>query len=284
LIAKSPNRAEPHIDLGYLELRQRQTGEAREHFAKAFELGSRDSRMLWDYGRMVESADLSKSKQALGELLKQEPDRLEVRLELASVELRAHAAKEALETLAPVKKVTAADAPKLLTLVAYANLDAGDREMARNAAIQLKAVSTSIEDRDRADKILEFLAGPRPDAVKPALGSGELDSPPVLKHRDTTVKPAPPVVRRASFAGQFVELHCPEGSGERARIVMETAEGRKLLAIDDPAKLSVNGNSGQTMELSCGPQKRARIRIEYDPPGANLTGVDGVARVISFDP
>ena len=283
LIAKSPNRPEPYIDLAYLEWRQRQLSEARDHFAKAFDLGSRNPRMLWDYGRMAESADVSKSKQALGELLIREPDRMEVRLELAAVELRSHAAKEALETLAPVKKVTPADAAKLLTLLAYANLDAGDREMARNAATQLKAISTSLEDRARADRILEFLAGSRPDSAKPALTSGP-DAAPVLKRRDAAVEPSPPVVRRPSFTGLFVELHCPEQAGEPARIVMETAEGRKLLAIDNPTKLAVNGKSGDRLELSCGLQERVRIRIEYDPPGSELTGIDGVVRVIHFEP
>jgi thioredoxin-like negative regulator of GroEL len=162
LMARNPRRPEPYVDLAYLEWRQKQSTEAREHFAKAFELGSRNPQMLRDYGEIVESTHVPKLIQALSELLKQDPDRLETRLELASMQLRSNAAREALQTLAPVKKVTPENAPKLLTLLAYANLEVGDRVMARNAADQLKAIATSAEDRDRAEQILRFIDGSRP--------------------------------------------------------------------------------------------------------------------------
>jgi hypothetical protein len=76
-----------------------------------------------------------------------------------------------------------------------------------------------------------------------------------------------------------VHLQC----GAPAKIVMETAEGKKVLLIDNPSNLTVNGDSGETMELACGPQKRTKIRIEYDPTSA-VPGADGVARVIRFEP
>src|SRR5580658_6548827 len=69
LTAQNPNRPEPYIDLAYLERKQRQSSEAYEHFAKAFELGGRDPQMLWDYGRLAASADVPKSIQVLTELL-----------------------------------------------------------------------------------------------------------------------------------------------------------------------------------------------------------------------
>ena len=130
---------------------------AAKHFGAAFDLGERSPRMLWDYGRLAESSDPGKSAQALAELLKLQPNRLEVRLELASAQLRANAAKDALETLAPVKKVTPKDAPRLLTLIAHANLETGNRATAGIAAKQLKQVATDSEDRDRADQILRYI-------------------------------------------------------------------------------------------------------------------------------
>jgi hypothetical protein len=283
LIAQNPSRPEPYVDLAYLERRQKQSSEAYEHLAKAFELGSRDPQMLWDYGRLAASADLPKSIRALTELLKLDSGRLDVRLELASVQLRSHAAKNALETLAPVKKVAPEDAPRLLTLLVYANLEAGDSETARKGADQLKKVATNADDRDRADQLLRFIDGSRPGAATPApaptpespvLGTG--DDAPVLKQREA----ARPAATRLSFTGKFVELQC----GKPARIVMESAEGKKVLLIDNPSNLTVNGDSGQTMELACGPQKRVKIRIEYDSAGVAARGSDGLARVIHFEP
>jgi len=282
VIAQYPNRPEPYVDLAYLERRQKQFSDAYEHFAKAFELGSRDPRMLWDYGRLAGQADLSKSIQALTELLKLDSGRLDVRLELASVQLHSHAAKDALQTLASVKKVTPEDAPRLLSLLMHANLEAGDRDDARKAAEQLKKIAANADDRDRAEQILRFIDGSRPGTTMPAP-----DSPaesgghaPMLKRRDTAPESARPAALRPSFTGRFLELQC----GAPARIVMETAEGKKVLLIDNPSNLTVNGDSGQTTDLACGPQKRAKIRIEYDPTGESARGADGLARVIHFEP
>lgn len=280
LIAHNPGRGEAHIDLAYLELRQQRSGEAREQFAKAFDLGSRDASMLWDYGRIVESSDADKSLQVLSELMAQQPDRVEVRLEIASVQLRSHRAKDALQTLAPVKKINREDAPHLFTLLAYANLELGDKAAARDAANQLKKFSTDLEDRDRADKILQFIESARLEATTPRPAPEDGDARPVLARHEATGEPARMAVKRPSFTGKFVELQC----AQPAKIILETAEGKKLLLIDDPTRLLLNGKSGETMDLSCGSQKSTQVRIEYDPPGSSHRGVDGLARAIYFEP
>jgi hypothetical protein len=283
LIAMNRNRPEPYIDLAYLDWQEKRASEAREQFGKAFELGSRNPRMLWDFGRLAEATEPSKSIGALAELLKQQPDRLEVRLELASVQLRSHAAKDAIQTLEPVKKVKQAEAAKFLTLTAYANIEAGSRETARTAAEQLKRVSTSMEDRDQADRLLKFLDASEARAASktPAIAFSETQAPPTLKHSDTQPHESrPPVVRRASFTGAFTELRC----GPQATIVLETSDGKKLLLIEDPTKLLINGSGAETMDLNCGVQKSIQVRIEYDPAGAGHGDVNGVARVIHFNP
>ena len=229
LIAENPKRADVYVDLADLEWRQQQVDAAAKHFGSAFDLGERSPRMLWDYGRLAASSDPAKSAQALSELLKLQPNRLEVRLELASSQLRSHAAKDALETLAPVKKVTPKDAPRLLTLLAHANLEAGDHAMASAAAKQLKQVATDPEDRDHADQILRYIESA--DAAqsarfKPAFDGN--DSRPRLVHRDAGVEPVRPLVRRASYEGNFAELQC----GGQARVVVQTADGKKVLVIE----------------------------------------------------
>jgi len=280
LIAENSKRADVYVDLADLEWRQRQMDAAVKHFGAAFDLGERSPRMLWDYGRLAASSDPTRSAQALSELLKLQPNRLEVRLELASTQLRSHAAKDALETLAPVKKVTPKDAPRLLTVLAHANLEAGNREMAATAARQLRQVATDPEDRDRADQILRYIESANAalsSRFKPAFADG--DSRPRLEHRDAEVAPVQPVVRRPAYTGNFAELQC----GAQARVVLETAEGKKVLVIEDPTKVSVNGKNGETRDLTCGPQKPSPIRVEYDPAGPNHPGVDGLVRGIHFE-
>ncbi len=278
LAAQKPDRPELYLDLAYLDLRGRQMADAREHFGKAFDLGSRNPRMLWDYGRMAEGSEPSKAAQALGELLQQAPDRLEVRLELASVELNSHHAKDALETLAPVKKVTPEDAPRLLMLLTYANLATGDRATARRAADQWTKVAATPQEKQRASQMLQLIDEARADAAAPQLV--DPDARPHLAHRDPPPQAIQSAAPRPSVTGKFVELRC----GTPAMLVIETDHGPKMFQIEDPSKLVVNGTS-QVMDLNCGPQKPAQVRIEYDPVDRNpASGADGIARVLHFNP
>ena len=86
------------------------------------------------------------------------------------------------------------------------------------------------------------------------------------------------IPKRPSFSGRFLELRC----AEPAKIVIQTAEGKKVVMIDDPTRLFVNGKNGEKMDLTCGPQKPTTIRLEYAPAGDN-PGVDGLARAIYFE-
>jgi hypothetical protein len=114
--------------------------------------------------------------------------------------------------------------------------------------------------------------------LKPAFEDS--DAKTRLVHREVDLDPARPLVRRASYTGNFGELQC---SGQAARVVMETSQGKKVLLIEDPTLVSVNGKNGETRDLTCGPQKPVQIRVEYDPAVSNRPGVDGVVRVIHFE-
>ena len=59
------------------------------------------------------------------------------------------------------------------------------------------------------------------------------------------------------------------------KIVIETAEGKKLFLIDDPNKII-----GATIELQCGPQKKTTVKVDYVP--ANQAGVEGLVRGLQF--
>ncbi len=52
LMKEEPKRPEPYAELGYVEWRQGNVRAAGEQFEKAFSLGDRSRRMLWDFGRM----------------------------------------------------------------------------------------------------------------------------------------------------------------------------------------------------------------------------------------
>jgi tetratricopeptide (TPR) repeat protein len=159
LIARDGARSEPHAELAYLEWRSGKSKDALPEFEQAFALGARGSRFLWDYGRLAER-DPARAIPVLAKLLEQEPDRLEVRMELAEVQLRARQPVETLRTLAPVRKVGKADAARLFHTVALAAWQAGLKDQARAAAENFRKVAESAVEKAEAESLLALIERP----------------------------------------------------------------------------------------------------------------------------
>jgi Flp pilus assembly protein TadD len=274
LAEKNPTRPEPEVRLGYMALRQGSRDQAVRHFQKAFELNSQSPKMLFDYGRLAEP---SAGAAALERLLTLEPDRVDVRIALAFCLLRDHQASKSLLALQPIKKVGKADAPLFFRALTYASLETGNREEAKAAARRLAEVAASEDDTRDAQRILEALknsANLPPVEITTAAARPSLRraTPPESKFRPDEDAPL-------SLAGSLAEVKC---EGAKARLVL-AVDGRSLtFLIDDPAKVTVVGKDGGVVDLSCGPQKSAPVRIEYEPPPPAVAGVDGLVRLIQF--
>jgi len=158
LIARDGARPEPHAELAYLEWRSGQSREALPEFGKAFQLGAHGSRFLWDYGRLAER-EPARAIPVLGRLLEQEPERIEVRLELAEVQLRARLPVDALKTLATVRQAGKADAARLFHTVALAAWQAGLKEQARAAAESFRKIAASDVEKAEAERLVALVAG-----------------------------------------------------------------------------------------------------------------------------
>ena len=84
-----------------------------------------------------------------------------------------------------------------------------------------------------------------------------------------------------SAAGSFVELIC---SGQHATVVLETDQGRKRFLIEEPTKGSLVAADGAGVQnFQCGPQKPAKIKVEYRIAEADQN-VDGLVTGIYFEP
>jgi hypothetical protein len=192
-------------------------------------------------------------------------------LELAADQLTAKEPGAALDTLRPVKKVTAEEAPRLFGIMAHAQMDLQQWKDAKDTAERLQKVAHIDEDKLQAERILKYLDARESGAVLPQMTD---TGRPRLQRREPPKLAGEPVSLRKSIAGSFVEFDC---SGKAPRVVMETEEGKKIFLIDDPNKVL-----GATIELTCGPQNKDRVRVDYDP--ANQAGVDGVVRGIRVEP
>jgi hypothetical protein len=213
----------------------------------------------------------------LGELLKQQPERTDVRMELAAAQLSLNQSADALATLAPVKKTTPKDAPRLFALLAYAQLGVGERDEAAKSVARLAQYAVTPADRDRADQLKRYLDQPNLPSLSPSTVAD--GGRPRLVRRtaagfEEEEMPAPAL----SAAGVFVELVC---NGQRATIVLETDQGLKRFLIEEPTKVNLVGLDVGVRDFQCGPQKPAKIKVEYRLADGDQN-VDGLVTSIYF--
>jgi len=287
LTREDPKRPEPWAGLGYLAWRANQTDQAVEAFGKAYGLGDRSDKLLWDFGRMAARERPEDAMRALTDLHNLEPGRLDVRMELAYLYQNARRPGAELSVLADVASVTPEDAPRFFTLLANAQIQLGDKAGARVTVAKLAANAKTPEDRTRVEQMQRYLD--QPGARAPAVarndpeGTGSDRADP--ENAPRLLRPAPAPQTGAvpppapEVEGSFVEFVCLEKS---FKVVVDTGEGRKGFLIPDPNRVVIVGRAGGKVELNCGPQKPVHVKLEYAP---NTTGADadGVLKILYFE-
>jgi hypothetical protein len=167
LATEAPSRPEPHVTLGFLAWKQSQSNLAqsnlaqrnlaRDEFRKAFELGSLNPAMLWHLGRVEAIENPAFAIRVLNRLLTQEPERVDVRLQLAALQLNSDA-RGALATIAMLREIGEQDQSKFFTISAYAHWRTGNPAEARSAAERAARTAHSAEDMAEAERVRRFLA------------------------------------------------------------------------------------------------------------------------------
>jgi Tfp pilus assembly protein PilF len=297
LMSEDPKRAEPYVALGYLAGRSGQQEEALKSFENAVELGSRNPQMLWDYGRMAGASNPLQAMRALNTLLADQPARVDVRLVVAQIQISNKQAKEAIETLSVLKKVTPAEAPKFFRILAFANMEVGNRQEARVSAQRWLEYTQDTDEKVNANRLLRYLDDREAVAARPAAAPARPPVPaPNLAREDTESRPtlvrpiaptaevpqpAPAIPQMPSIAGNLAELDC---KGPLPKFVLQTDNGRVSLLMDDPVKILITGLQEGAVDMNCGPQKQVAVWIEYEPPPAGQPGVKGIVRAIHYEP
>jgi hypothetical protein len=295
LAAEQPTRPEPYVQMGYLEwgTGKPATDQVRELFAKAYALGGRSPRMLWDYGRIIAGAKPADAVGVLTELSALEPDRRDVKIELAGAMLNAGRADSAIDTLLSLHGCTPAEASRCMGIASYAYYRMNDKEKAQTAADQYLKYAKTPQDRLMAQQLLDVLkrsSAPVPAAVAQnqtpaAAADAESQGPPRLVRRpspgdSSSLQPAR--LRLAgvtTIKGNFIEFLCADG---KKQVVLETASGRERFLMDDPQKILFTGVNDDQINLYCGVQKPARaveLGFVAAPDGS---GSDGVVRSLHY--
>jgi Tfp pilus assembly protein PilF len=309
---EDPKRPEPWAGLAYLDWQEGKPAQAFEGFSKAYALGAHSNRMLWDYGRLAQTAQPQESVKILKELASLEPNRVEVQIELAWSQYYARQLNDASMTLAKTKLETTQQAARYFAALGYVQLGMGDPTAATRTLDILKRYAKTKDDQVQVDRLTRALtnsklvnAGPprvavaaEPSAVATEPATTATDLPPVMRRSPTPPSestpsapstPSSPTVGAEAFrkfdavSGTFSEFVCPANGITSFRIAVDTTEGKKLFTFKDPESISIIGKSGGKVDLYCGRQDaKPKVRVEYQK--TDETGVDGVLRSISFEP
>lgn len=279
LSAEDPKHSGAKTLLAYAQYREGLRPEAAASFKSAFDLGERNPKVLWDFGRITAGSDPELAAAALGELLKAQPNRVEVRSELAWVKLRNNQAKQALETLAPVRQVRQAEAVRFFEVTALVNRQLGNRDEAISAAGRMRKVAKEEADVARAEKLVKWLeaAGTAGNvAIKPAAPQAspavaaepeEQLPKPTLRRQEESPRPPPETKKETvvppqpELRGVLVGMDC---GSKPPSLNVEAAGKVESFFVDRPEQTDVIGADGGKVDLRCGAQRPRRVRVAYE--------------------
>jgi hypothetical protein len=203
---------------------------------------------------------------------------------------------QAIATLGGVKVVKPEDAPRFFQILAYAHMESGNRAAAHSNAQRWLDNTKDPGEKADAARLLRYLDAQDATAARPGtasapsprplpLGDAESDTPPKLAR---TVAPpnfapdrAPVSLALPSISGTLLELDC---QGASPKFVVQTDSGRVSFVMDDPKDVQITGLTDTTIDMQCGPQKHAAVRIQYVPPVTPSPGVMGIVRAIHYQP
>jgi len=170
--------------------------------------------------------------------------------------------------------------PRLFTLLAYAQLDAGQRDKAADRVARLAQYAVTPVDRNRADQLKLYLAQPNPPSLS-ASNVTEGGRPRLVRRTAAGFEEEEVAAPPLSATGVFVELVC---NGERATMVLETDQGRNRFLIEEPTKVKLVAVDGAGVQnFQCGGQKPAKIKVEYRLAEGNQD-LEGLVTGIFFLP
>jgi hypothetical protein len=155
-----------------------------------------------------------------------------------------------------IPKITPQYAPPVYCGLAYARVQSGDLEGAREDALTCRKWAKTDAETSRAEKILKFIEA----RSKPSVA----------------VRPGEKLERVIGIARN---LQCaPEGNR------LEIAVGDKLVAFDlpEPAAIELPAAPAASFSFTCGPLTPVRLGVEFAPPRSAIETSRGIVRRLEF--
>lgn len=284
LAKEHPENAEIEESLGYLNWQQRNTDQARFHFARAVERGSKDPEMLYHYSQLLREASGPNSQVVtlLQRALAAKPSYYDAQFALGMAAMSEQKYGLALATLRTIKTVKPEHAYHVFSALAFSALKLKDPKQAKELGEKAKQYATSPDQQLQADNFLRYLKELEQPVVPQQVSQVAASSPP---------PPTPEPdhnVDRGSIKSQLIGLRHVEGmikyfdcSGKMQLIRLEVDSKEMIFAIDDPKLVIIRNGKNYYLDFDCGPQKPARLGISY-LPYTNNRGIAGKIRELTL--
>lgn len=269
---------------------------ASELFAKAYERGGRDTKMLYEYARLVQRQDAKRSAEIFTQLVAADTGNVDYRVQHAWALLGTGDAQKARITLAPLQKISPKDAPRVFRATAAAEMALENYDEALK--VSRRWLEYEKDDQGRMDAQTQIAGLERalearssgPHLMARSGSVGGVAASRRMQHRPDEPEDGRPRLQRrereefkmevatmplASVQGIFVRLDC---MGDKANVVLSNHGGEAIFHIDDQKKVLIDGTSGLKIDLTCGKQPRMKVEVMYVPAPDNTRGVVGLVR------
>jgi tetratricopeptide (TPR) repeat protein len=258
LEAAEPNRADLNRSIGSSALWSKEPEKARRYYTKAFDAGETDSRMCFDLAVLDREAKVPPAKiiPILERSLATRPDSTPAKVDLGLMQIEARDFSGAIATLISIPKIGPQEAPRVYCGLAYAHIQTGELDKAREDAGTCSRYAKAAPDTARAQRILTLIDARADPAV--AVRPGE---------------------RLQRIIGTARVLQCaPEGN--RLQILV----GNKLMAFDLPAPAAVElpAKPAAAFTMKCGALQPVRIGVEFAPPRSVMETSAGIVRRLEY--
>jgi tetratricopeptide (TPR) repeat protein len=290
---QNPNHLELQESFATFEYRRGHSEAALPHFAKAEELESKSWQLYRDYGYATGNAE--KQSILLGKALQLNPNDMDLRLAAAGSLLRARKATQAVAALSAVKNIDQEHAYRFFQLAASANATQQSWDDARKMAEQ--ALKYAVQDSEKAaaqsmltsiNRQIEYAeavkkrdeaaaaaaarntkggaANRKQAARKGAAPEPELIAPPPPPGTVQAAEPGKDGDQILNFAeimvdAKFQQLDC---AAPTPVLVIRTDTGTLRLSMKRPESVLLKGAAASKIDLHCGSQKNATVRIGFN--------------------
>jgi tetratricopeptide (TPR) repeat protein len=291
-----PGNVEIEESIAYLEWQRNQTSSARDHIARAVQLGSTDPDVLYLYAQLLHQTNASDAEvlAVLEKVVAARPDFADAQLNLALTAMNLQNWGRAAVALSSMKTIQPDRAFDVFSAIATCDLSLGHVEAARQVAERAQQYAKTSEEKAEARKLIAqfqsievqqppLAAEPEPAEVVPTPSAPP--TPPVVQESDSPKHPASPDEPMIHWAGdiQHVEATAQtfECHGKELRLHVQVDSRPMVFQIDDPNAILIRNAGSKSVELTCGPQKPFHLGIFYIP-APDSAAIAGKVRELVF--